>query len=241
MRTSLEKAFVVLEVIASAPEPIALKEIAARTGWNASTLSRVLADLAQLGYVRKQGYRAFALGLGLVPLGQKALSNFRLPRVANPLIHAEATRLGVQAALAGLHRERLVYLYRSQAESAASTLAQDVAFPLHASNIGVVLLAAAEPATAARLLRASLASTRAPRAAQQQALRFLEQRLAQCRTDGYSFLHERGVWNVCFPLRTPDGLFGVALHGAGRPPHTRDALVLACAMLCRRIEGQLRE
>ncbi|MHC4914012.1 MAG: helix-turn-helix domain-containing protein, partial [Planctomycetota bacterium] len=125
MRNSLDKVFSVLDVIASSDGAVSLKELSGRTGHHPSTLSRILANLVEIGYVRKDSYREFSLDLGLIPLGQKALTHFPLPRLANPLIRGAAGRLDVHGALAGLHRGRLVYLYRSRLQSGEGPLAED--------------------------------------------------------------------------------------------------------------------
>jgi len=235
MRNTLEKVFAVLDVVASGDGPVTLKDIAKRTGLHPSTVSRVLADLAEIGYVRKDSYREFSLDLGLVPLGQKALSHFPLAWLAVPLIAESAARLGCHGALVGLHRDRLVYLYRSTLQKGAGTLAEDYQFPLHRSNCGTVLLAARQEDEARRLLAASLKaeSGRSPAGG----LGALVKRLAAARKEGYATVTDGGDWNVAFPLAYRGRTFAISLHGTGGAPGGIEKRVLECSLLARRIEA----
>lgn len=69
---SVERAFHVLEALAAADVPLPLADIAASTGLAAPTAHRLLKTLLALGYVRQGGSRAYALGPGLMRLGQRA-------------------------------------------------------------------------------------------------------------------------------------------------------------------------
>ncbi len=239
MRNSLEKVFAVLSVIAESDSPVSLKAISERTGHNASTLSRILADLVEIGYVRKENYREFSLDLGLIPLGQKALSHFPLPRIANPLIQEAAVRLGVQGALAGVHRDRMVYLYRSRIQDETGPLSEDYRYPLHRSNCGLAILSEFTEQEAKRLLSASLREARPGRKPAHAELKRLLKQLAAVREDGYSWLVARNAWNVAFPLTCRGRTFAVSLHAEGKPPGKREKVILECSLLARRIEGLL--
>jgi DNA-binding IclR family transcriptional regulator len=237
VRNSLEKVFSVLGVIAESDSPVSLKEISARTGHNPSTLSRILSNLVEIGYVRKENYRQFSLDLGLIPLGQKALSHFPLPRLANALIAATARKLGVAGALAGLHRGRMVYLYRSRLHAEPWPLAEDYRYPLHRSNCGMVILAGLDDQEARRLLELSLSEASGGKRVSRTALRELLKRMDAIRADGYSWLVEKDAWNVAFPVAYRGRTFSVSLHQAGEPPKKPEGLILECSLLARRIEG----
>jgi IclR family pca regulon transcriptional regulator len=235
MRNTLEKVFAVLEVVASGEKPVTLKEIARRTGHHPSTVSRILADLAEIGYVRKESYREFSLDLGLVPLGQMALTHFPLARLAIPLVAGSAARLGCHGALVGLHRDRLVYLYRSTLQQGSGTLPEDFRYPLHRANSSMALLSARPDEEARRLLAESLKAEtgRAPAAK----VAALMKRLAAARRDGYATVREGRDWNVAFPLAHGGRTFAVSLHGTDAGAGGLDKRVLECSLLVRRIEA----
>jgi DNA-binding IclR family transcriptional regulator len=235
MRNTLEKVFAVLDVVASGDGPVALKEISARTGHHPSTVSRILADLVEIGYVRKESYREFSLDLGLVPLGQKALTHFPLARLAGPLVAEAAGRLGCDGALVGLHRDRLVYLYRGAMQRAPGTLSEDFGYPLHRSNCAAVLLAGRPEEESRRLFAGSLKAEtgKAPARRIDEAL----ERVAGALRDGYSVLTEEDGWNVAFPLAYRGRPFAVAFYGRGEMPGSSEKIVLECSLLARRIES----
>ncbi len=240
MRNSLEKVFSVLEVVASGDKPLTLKEISERTGHHPSTVSRILADLAEIGYVRKESYREFSLDLGLVPLGQKALSHFPLARLANPLIAEAAGRLGCHGALVGLHRDRLVYLYRSTMQQGPGALAEDFHYPLHRANSTMAILSGWPEDEARRLLAASLETeNEEDGGASKRRLDELLARVESTRRDGYSAMLEGDSWNVAFPLCYRGRSFSVSLHGVNRGAEGIDRPVLECSLLVRRIEASL--
>lgn len=241
MRESLEKVFAVLDVIASSGGPVSLKSIAAQSGHNASTLSRILSDLVEMGYVRKEGYRDFALDLGLIPLGQEALANFPLPRIANPLIKEATDRLEVSGALLGMHRERLVYLYRTGQSDDAETLAKPFHYALHKSHSGMVLLASFPEKEAVDLLKGSLLEDSFGKTVPTSQLKGMIKTLMKIRSDGYHYVSDKDGWNVTFPIKDGDRTFCVSLHGKGEPPQNAEAMTLECSLLARKIEEAIKE
>jgi len=240
MRDSLEKVFAVLEEVASSDGPVTLKAVSGTTGYHPSTVSRILANLLEIGYVRKENYREFSLDLGLIPLGQKALSHFPLPRIANPLIRKAANGLKVAGALAGLHKGRLVYLYRSRVQDDPDPLMEDYRFPLHRSNCAIVLLAGSDDAEARRLLSASVSGECGGKTVPRKLLDALMKRVRGVRSSGYSYVVEEDAWNVAFPISYRGRSFAVSLHEEGLAPKKPEKVILECSLLARRIETDVR-
>ena len=82
----LDKAVQVLRAL-ERDGPSGLAQLQARTGLPRATAHRLTVALEQHGLVRREGTR-FALGFGLVELGQAAASSFPLAAVARPaLVH----------------------------------------------------------------------------------------------------------------------------------------------------------
>lgn len=69
---SVERAFAILEELAAAESDLALAEVSARAGLAVPTAHRLLATLRELGYVRQNEQRGYALGAGLIGLGERA-------------------------------------------------------------------------------------------------------------------------------------------------------------------------
>jgi DNA-binding IclR family transcriptional regulator len=91
---AVERAVAVLGVLADSPEDLGTNEISRRTGINASTVSRLLATLAQDELVhRVPASGRYRLGVRLVQLGNAALARVDLREVVRPHLLAlmEAT------------------------------------------------------------------------------------------------------------------------------------------------------
>lgn len=69
---SVARAFEVLEALAAADHDLPLAEIAGITGLAQPTVHRLLKTLQALGYARQSDSRAYALGSGLINLGERA-------------------------------------------------------------------------------------------------------------------------------------------------------------------------
>lgn len=69
---SVERAFALLEALAAAEGELPLAELADRVGLAAPTAHRLLKTLQARGHVRQGPSRGYALGTGLIGLGQRA-------------------------------------------------------------------------------------------------------------------------------------------------------------------------
>src|SRR4029079_16007417 len=69
---SVERAFDILEIMASAGDAIGLSQLAATTGLPLPTIHRLTRTLVNLGYVRQFPSRQYGLGPKLIRLGESA-------------------------------------------------------------------------------------------------------------------------------------------------------------------------
>lgn len=69
---SVARAFGLLETLAEAHDPLPLADVAAAAGLPVPTAHRLLRTLHDLGYVRQLENRDYALGAGLIGLGERA-------------------------------------------------------------------------------------------------------------------------------------------------------------------------
>lgn len=92
MIAAVERAVAVLGVLADGPGDLGTNEVARRTGVNASTVSRLLATLAQGGLVQKVHGR-YRLGPRMIQFGNAALARVDVREAARPHLVAltEAT------------------------------------------------------------------------------------------------------------------------------------------------------
>lgn len=129
----------ILRILAEADGPLTATAIAERVDRHVSNVSRSLAVLARHGYVRKPTYHSFAPDLGVLALAGAAAT--RLPEVARTrACLAELARAsGLQATLAVLHRDQVLYLHRCRSDG-EDLAAVAGGFPLHRSVVGLRLL-----------------------------------------------------------------------------------------------------
>lgn len=140
---SLARGLQILELLGSSAQAMGVTQLASSLRVDKATASRLVATLAQYGYVeREPSTRRYRLGPRLVALGQRRLDLMPLHEVAAPYLRSLMEQTGECAHL-GVPAEGRV-LYIGQAESPA-TLRVNVPVghtaPLHCTALGKALLA----------------------------------------------------------------------------------------------------
>ncbi len=105
---SLDRAFDLLERLADAGNALGLSELAQTTGLPLPTTHRIMRSLVARGYVRQEPSRRYALGPGLIRLGEAAgrtLGSWAMPHLAQVV-----AQIGETANLAILEGDAVVYL-----------------------------------------------------------------------------------------------------------------------------------
>jgi DNA-binding IclR family transcriptional regulator len=139
---AVERALSVLDTLAEGEE-LGTNELARRTRINASTVSRLLATLAALGFVEHVPETGrYRLGLRLLQLGNAVLSRLDLRRVARPQLEALAAETGETATLSAPGGRDAITVDFVQSEASVQSVAR-VGRPsiAHATATGKVLLA----------------------------------------------------------------------------------------------------
>lgn len=140
---TVERAVAVLHALADAPGDVGNNEIARRTGINASTVSRLLATLAQDELVsRVADSGRFRLGPRLVELGNAALARVDMRQLCRPHLEALTRTTGETATLSIPYEEGTITVDFVQSPSSVRSVAQ-LGRPgiHHATAIGKVFLA----------------------------------------------------------------------------------------------------
>jgi IclR family acetate operon transcriptional repressor len=152
---AVQRAVAVLDALAGGPAesdggaagPLATElgtnEIARRTGINASTVSRLLATLADAGLVEHvAGTGRYRLGLRLLQLGNAVLARMDLREIARPHLRALADATGETVTLSTQGEREAVTVDYVQSPSFVQSVAQ-VGRPsaAHATAVGKVFLA----------------------------------------------------------------------------------------------------
>jgi DNA-binding IclR family transcriptional regulator len=210
----LGKALEVLELVAWSDGPLSLKSLCRESGLSLATASRLSADLVEAGLMRKSGYRSFEPSLGLIHLGQRAMLNYVFPKKANRLLRARCKALGLKGGLAGIFKDRVVYLYNSAHDEAPDRLGMPFTGHPFNSNIALVVLGASRGKKAAlRVLRES-AGRHLKGIALKNSIESFKARLESLEREGHSFLDGGAYWNASVPLRWREQTLGLALYGS---------------------------
>lgn len=140
---TVQRAIAVLHALADSPVDLGNKEIASRTGINASTVSRLLATLADDKLVLRMAESGqFRLGPRLVELGNAALARVDLRELARPHLAALTAATGETATLSVPDTHATITVDYVQSPSSVRSVAE-VGRPsvAHATAAGKVFLA----------------------------------------------------------------------------------------------------
>ena len=164
---SVARALDVLDALADGAPELGTREIARRTGINASTVSRLLATLAHAGLVEFVGETGrYRLGVRLVQLGNAVLERLDLREVARPHLHALVASTDETATLSAPGERDAITVDFVRSPSSVQSVAQ-VGRPSvgHATATGKVMLAFGERGQLPEVLEAYTAQTITDRAA----------------------------------------------------------------------------
>lgn len=105
---SVERAFGLLETLADNGGVLGLSQLAAESGLPLPTIHRLIRTLVDIGYVRQEPSRQYALGPKLIRLGER--SSRLLSVWARPHLQRLVGELGESANLAQLDGDQIVYV-----------------------------------------------------------------------------------------------------------------------------------
>ena len=144
----LERCFALLDLLASHPDPISLKEISASTGLHPSTAHRILNDLAIGRYVDRPQAGSYRLGMRLLELGNLVKARLDVRDAAlGPMreLH-KVTRQPVNLSMR--QGDEIIYVERTYSERSGMQVVRAVGgrAPLHLTSVGKLFLAHDDPA-----------------------------------------------------------------------------------------------
>ncbi len=159
--TALARGIDVLRCFGPGEQWLANQEIARRTGLPKPTVSRLTFTLTSLGYLDRSPEREmYCLGLPVLGLGFRVLSQFDLGRIARPFMQALADKARGAVSLGVRHGDSAIYVAHCRSPSPL-TLGLDVGarLPLTDSAMGrAILFSLPEWASAQALAHAQEAS-----------------------------------------------------------------------------------
>jgi DNA-binding IclR family transcriptional regulator len=215
---TVEKALQLLRAVADQPAPISLMALSRSADLDKATTHRLATSLARHGLLRFDPVtRTYALGLGLVDLGSRAIAQLNLPREARPYLERLGS-LGREAVNLGVWDDASV-VYVDQVPSPEPVVIQarvGTRVPAYCTSMGKVLLAFGQPAWLEQVLGAPELPARTPNTIVEPSA--LAEHLAAVRRRGYAFDEEEnreGVRCVAAPIRDFTGAAIAAVSIAG--------------------------
>jgi len=148
---SLERAFRILETTADAGGTLGLSELATRANLPLPTIHRFVRTLVDLGYLRQEPSRQYALGPRLISLGESSAR--MLGTWARPYLTDLVDSLGESANLAMLDGDQIVYVGQVQSRQSMRMFTEvGRRVSPHCTAVGKALLAMIDPADVRALL-----------------------------------------------------------------------------------------
>ena len=144
---SIHKAVHILELMAAAGQPMALRDLSRISGYPKSTLYGLISSLRELGLVEQSSLDGrYRLGMHLFELGCSVCSGLDVTAVGRPYLQSLAERTGETAFLATQDRSDTIILEQVETSNplrVAMTIGSRM--PLTATSQGKVFLAYHEP------------------------------------------------------------------------------------------------
>lgn len=148
---SLERAFRILETMADAGGTLGLSQLAIRANLPLPTIHRFVRTLVDLGYLRQEPSRQYALGPRLIWLGESSAR--LLGTWAQPYLSDLVDSLGESANLAMLDGDQIVYVGQAQSRQSMRMFTEvGRRISPHCTAVGKALLAQIVPADVQALL-----------------------------------------------------------------------------------------
>jgi IclR family acetate operon transcriptional repressor len=221
---SIERAFAVLELVAASGGAVTLSALAREADLPPATLHRLAATLVDLGYLRQEASRRYALGARLALLADRSsagLSATALPHLAH-LVDA----IGETSNLAVLDGDQVAYVAQVPGRHSMRMFTEvGRRVQPHCTAVGKALLAATRTDDEVRAL---LRRTGLPRHTPHTVVDaddLLEQ-IAQVRSRGYALDEgEQEVGVRCVAVHVTGAQLPLALSVSGPAPRMTDELI----------------
>ncbi len=222
---SIERAFSVLELVAANDGSMTLSTLSREAGLAPATLHRLAATLVDLGYLRQEASRRYALGPRLALLADR--SSATLSATALPHLGHLVDAIGETANLAVLDGDLVTYVAQVPGRHSMRMFTEvGRRVEPHCTAVGKALLAATRSDDEIRALlgRTGLARHTPHTVTDPDA--FLEQ-IALVRTRGYALDEgEQEVGVRCIAVHVAGAQLPLALSVSGPAPRMTDELLL---------------
>ncbi|HSU21863.1 IclR family transcriptional regulator [Comamonadaceae bacterium OTU4NAUVB1] len=143
----IERMFALIDVLASRPDAISLKEISEKTGLHPSTTHRILNDLAVGRFVDRPAAGSYRLGMRLLELGNLVKGRLSVRDAALVPMRELHKLIQQPVNLSFRQGDEIVYIERAFSERSGMQVVRAIGgrAPLHLTSTGKLFLAAEEP------------------------------------------------------------------------------------------------
>ena len=236
---SLERAFAVLEAMADAGGTVGLSRLAEQAGLPLPTIHRLVRTLVDLGYVRQEPSRRYALGPRLIRLGDTA--SRMLGTWARPYLQGLVEALGETANLAMLDGDDVVYVGQAPSRHAMRMFTEvGRRVSPHCTAVGKALLAERDPWDVRALLDRTGMPAHTPHTITDPGA-FLDA-LEQVARQGYAVDEQEQELGVrCVAVVVPGAPSPIALSVSGPAPRVTGDLVERAVPRLRDAAARLSE
>ncbi len=188
------------------------------TGFNKSTVMRLLLSLEKVGFVEKDPVTGeYSIGVALFEAGSKYLDQTDLHRQAMPLISELASQCNETAYLAVLNGHEAVYLDRVESSKAIRTTSRvGSRVPLYCTGAGKAILAFQEETQIQSILKGTKIKPFSPRTLTGQGK--ILKNLEEVRRRGYAIdnqEYEQEIKSIGAPIRDRNGKVGASISLVG--------------------------
>jgi len=236
---SIARAFDLLETMADLGGIVSLSQLASRSGLPLPTIHRLMRTLLDLGYVRQEPSREYALGPRLVRLGENA--SRLLGDWATPYLQRVVDAIGESANLAMLDGHQVVYTAQVPGRHSMRMFTEvGRRAGMHCTAVGKAMLAALPAERADDLLRRSGLPSQTTHTIT--TLKAMSAELDRVRLRGYALDEEEqeiGVRCVAVPL--PGDPVRAAISISGPSTRLTDTLIGTAVPLLVQTAGELAE
>jgi DNA-binding IclR family transcriptional regulator len=143
----LSRAFSLLDVLATYPDPVSLKDLSERTGLHPSTAHRILNDLTAGRFVDRPEAGSYRLGMRLLELGNLVKARLDVRDAAIGPMRELHKHTHQPVNLSVRQGDEIVYIERTYSERSGMQVVRAVGgrAPLHLTSVGKLFLAHDEP------------------------------------------------------------------------------------------------
>ncbi|MFF0905392.1 UNVERIFIED_CONTAM: IclR family transcriptional regulator [Kocuria sp. CPCC 205316] len=135
-----------VEAFRQGEEWVTVSDLSRRTGLHLATVSRLVAELAEHGWLERDEARRVRLGLRLWEVAARASSALSLREAAMPVLEDLHAQVRQHAQIGVLEGKEVLFLERLSAPQAVVNYSRIAGrIPLNASSSGLVLLAHSDP------------------------------------------------------------------------------------------------